>query len=244
MQQILVSDIPVDVVRKDIKNMHLSVHPPTGRVRIAVPLQTREDELRLFAISKIHWIRKHQRGYQAQLRQSPREYVDRESHYFLGQRYLLKIIEQDGPGQVALSGKNRIDLYVRPGSSRDQRQRVMLDWYRSELKQRIPPLIAKWEQITGIQVQDWGVKHMKTKWGSCSIEAGRIWLNLELAKLPERCLEYVVLHEMVHLLSRHHNDQFVARMNKFMPRWRSARDEMQSFVLGVPEWEFESVRDD
>ncbi|MBI4630692.1 MAG: M48 family metallopeptidase, partial [Chloroflexi bacterium] len=159
-----------------------------------------------------------------------------ESHYFQGNRYRLNVVERNDIRQVIIRNKKMIDLYVRPKSKLAQRERVMTSWYRAHLKQSIPPLIAKWEKIMGVHVAAWGVKHMKTKWGTCHPEAQRIWLNLELAKKSTRCLEYIVVHELVHLLERHHNEAFVAYMNKFLPQWRTLRAELNREPLAHEEW--------
>lgn len=226
-----IGSIEVDVVKKDIKNIHLAVYPPTGRVRIASPLAMEDESIRLFAISKLAWIKKQQKDLQNQERQSKRMYVTGESHYFKGIRYLLNVIYRDAPPKVVLKNKKYIDLYVRPDSSLEKRKEVLIEWYRDQLKQQIPPLIEKWEQIMDLEVNDWGVKRMRTKWGTCNIEAKRIWLNLELAKKPERCLEYVVVHEMAHLMERHHNERFVALLDRFLPQWRKVRGELNGMVL-------------
>lgn len=238
MQQITISDIVIDVERKNIKNLHLSVHPPTGRVRIASPLRVDDDAVRLFAISKIDWIKKHQAKFDAQERQSPRQYVSGESHYVRGDRYLLDVTIQSTAPRVQIRNKKYIDLFVRPNSAVAQRERVMNNWYRQQLQEQVPPLLEKWQSIIGVQPDNWQIKQMKTRWGTCNIEARRIWLNLELAKKPESCLEYVIVHELVHLLERTHNARFVALMNKFMPSWRTLKDELNRFPLSHPEWEY------
>lgn len=226
MKQITISNIKVDVVRKDIKNMHLAVYPPTGRVRIAAPLSVKEETVRLFAISKLGWIKRHQRSFEKQERETPRTYVERESHYFQGKRYLLRLKTTTGAGYVDLKGKTYLDLYVKEGATLAYKRKVLNEWYRSALKQLIPDLIAHWERKLQVTVNDWGVKQMKTKWGSCNIEAKRIWLNLELAKKPVHCLEYIIVHEMVHLLERHHNDRFLAYMDYYLPNWKQLRAEL------------------
>jgi len=231
MHQIIVGELVIDVVRKDIKNLHLAVYPPDGRVRIATPLKLDDEAVRLFAISRIAWIKKHQAQFDAQPRQSKREFVSGESHYFQGHRYLLNVIYHQGAPKIAIRNKTYIDLYVGEDRTEAQRKRVMMEWYRQHLKNDIPPLIAKWEEVMGVTVNDWGVKQMKTKWGTCNIEAGRIWLNLELAKKPNHCLEYIVVHEMLHLLERHHNERFVAYMNKFLPNWRFYKEELNRYPL-------------
>ena len=228
----------MDVVRKDIKNLHLAVYPPDGRVRVAVPLLVDDEAVRLAVISRLTWIRRQQTKFEKQERQSAREYVSGESHYYQGNRYLLNVIYRDGVPKVVVRNNTTIDLFVRPGSDTAQRERVMLAWYRRQLKQLVPPLIAKWEAIIGVEVAEWRVKQMKTRWGTCNPEAGRIWLNLELVKKPVACLEYIIVHEMVHLLERQHNDRFVAYMDKFMPQWRLVRDELNQAPLGHATWEY------
>ncbi len=236
MYQITVNDITVDVENKEIKNMHLGVYPPNGRVRVSTPMNIDDEAVRLFIISKISWIRKQQRLFKEQARQTEREFVSGESHYVWGERYLLNVIYQKGNPQIVLRNKAYLDLYVREDSGQAQRQRVMTEWYRKQLKEAIPGLIDKWEVVIGVKVNDWGVKLMKTKWGTCNIEAGRIWLNLELAKKPERCLEYIIVHEMMHLLERDHNERFVALMDQFMPKWRIHRDELNALPLRQEKW--------
>ena len=238
MHQILVRGLKVDVVRKDIKNLHLGVYPPEGRVRVAAPLRVNDEAIRLAVISKLPWIKRQQNRFLSQERQSEREYVYRENHYFFGQRYLLNVIEHAGQSRVEIQNKTRIDLYVPPGSDELKREQVLLAWYRRELKDLIPSLIKKWEEIIGVTVEDWGVKKMKTKWGSCNINERRIWLNLELAKKPVECLEYVVVHEMVHLLERNHNDRYKQLMDQFMPQWRQNRDILNQSPLSHEAWTY------
>ena len=236
MHQIMVNNLVVDVARKDIKNLHLAVYPPDGRVRVAAPLRVDDEAVRLAVISKLAWIKRQQAKFEGQERQSAREYVTGESHYYWGKRYLMNVIYHDAPPKVVIRNKTKLDLFVRTGSDTAQRERVLLAWYRQQIKQAIPPLIAKWEAIIGVQVADWGVKRMKTKWGTCTIEARRIWLNLELIKKPPNCLEYIIVHEMVHLLERLHNDRFVAYMDKFMPQWRLFREELNQAPLAHETW--------
>ena len=236
--QIKVSGLTVDVVRKDIKNLHLAVYPPAGRVRVAVPLRVSEEAVRLAVVSRLGWIKKQRSKFISQARQSEREYVSGESHYFQGQRYRLNVIYQNGASRVVIRNKSAIDLYVRTGSDREQRERVMLVWYRQCLKEQIPALLEKWEPVLGVRVADWRVRQMKTKWGTCNTRAGRIWLNLELAKKSAQCLEYIVVHEMVHLLERHHNDHFTELMSRFMPQWKLHREELNRSVLGHEGWEY------
>lgn len=238
MEQLTISDITIDVVRKDIKNIHLAVYPPTGRVRIAAPLKVNDDAIRLFAISKLGWIKRNQRKFDRQERIPAREYKERESHYFQGRRYLLNIIEHDAAPKVVLKSKKYIELHVRPDTTKEKCHEIMTEWYRKELKSQIPEIIAKWEKILNVEVNDWHVKQMKTKWGSCNIDKKRILLNLELAKKPERCLEYIVVHEMIHLLERHHNDRFLYYMDTYLPNWRQLKDELNKSLVSHADWSY------
>jgi len=238
MEQIIISNIKIDVVRKDTKNIHLAVYPPTGRVRIAAPLRINDDAIRLFAISKLGWIKRHQRKFEGQERISPREYKNRESHYYQGKRYLLNIIEDDKPPKVVLKNKTYIDLYVRPQTPTDKRHEIMNEWYRVQLKKQIPELIEKWEKKLNVKVGEWQVKLMKTKWGSCNIEKKRIWINLELAKKPINCLEYLVVHEIVHLIERHHNDKFLYYMDKYLPDWKQIKTELNKLPVSHADWNY------
>lgn len=233
-KQIHIAELRIDVVRKDIKNLHLAVYPPNGRVRVASPLQVDDEAVRLFLISRLNWIRRQQSKFEKQARQPVREFVSGESHYFQGKRYLLNVIYRNEPPKVAIRSKKYIDLCIREGSDRDKREKIMLDWYRQELKQATPAIIEKWEKIMNLKVYDWGIKRMKTKWGTCNIEAKRIWLNLELIKKPTQCLEYVIVHEMAHFLERNHNDRFVAYLDQYLPNWRLIKEELNQFVIDYP----------
>lgn len=236
MYQLDIGGFKVDVVRKDIKNIHLSVYPPEGRVRIAAPLDVEDENIRLFIISKLPWIKKSQRKFQYQDRQPKRAFLERESHYFEGRRYLLNVIEHNAPAKVVIRNKTYMDLYVRPGATKEQCQKVLNEWYRKQLKGKIPVIIEKWEKIIGVNVLDCSVKLMKTRWGTCNVEKKRILINLELAKKPLSCLEYIVVHEMIHLLERHHNERFLYYMNQFMPRWKSLKEELNRFPVSHGEW--------
>lgn len=225
-----VSGIDVDVIKKDIKNIHLAVYPPTGRVRLSSPLSMKRESLRLFIISKLGWIKKHIRNMKSQIREPEREYIQGESHWVEGQRYLLNIIEKEASPKVEIRNKKYLDLYIRPDSDKAKREEVMREWYRDRLKEQIPELITKWEDKLGVEIKDWGVKLMKTKWGSCNIEDRRIWLNLELAKKSPDLLDYIVLHEMAHLLERNHNDRYKAILDKHMPSWKKRREKLNEVV--------------
>ncbi len=238
MHQITIGGLVVDVVRKNIKNLHLGVYPPEGRVRVAAPLLVNDEAVKLAVISKLSWIKRQQSQFKTQERQSVREYISRESHYYLGSRYLLNVIYHKGLGHVTIRNKRTLDLYVPEGADTAQREKVMLAWYRNQIKILIPPLIEKWEPIVGVKVDSWGVKKMKTKWGSCNREASRIWLNLELIKKPPQCLEYIVAHEIMHLLERNHTDRFMALMDQFLPQWRLYKDELNHRPLAHETWKY------
>src|SRR5579863_5337875 len=235
---IRVSGLPVQIVRKDIRNLHLGVYPPNGRVRVAAPLKVINDAVRLAVIGKLGWIKRQQARFEGQHRQSKRDMISGESHYFLGQRYRLRVFSHEGAAKVFVRNKSTIELHVRPESEADHRIQVLQRWYRRQLKDLIPPMIERWEETIGAKVAAWGVKKMKTKWGSCNTEASRIWLNLELAKKPIQCLEYIVVHEMVHLLERHHNDRFTKLMDSAMPQWRLRRAELNRAPLGHATWRY------
>ena len=237
-RHITVSGIKVEVVRKNIKNLHLGVYPPYGRVRVAAPLVVSDEAVRLAVIEKLGWIKRQKAKFAEQPRQTQREMVNGESHYFLGQRYRLRVHERDAPASVAVRGVASLDLFVRPGASAEQREAVLLHWYREQLKALIPPLLEKWQPILGVQAGHWGIKKMKTKWGSCNPTAKRLWFNLELAKKPVLCLEYIVVHELVHLLERNHTERFTALMNGFLPNWSMCRATLNSGVLGHEVWAY------
>ena len=233
-----VHGLSVEVVRKDIKNFYIGVHPPNGQVRVSAPLAFDDTNIRMAVITRLGWIRRQQRAFEGQERQSPREYVSGESHYFAGRRYRLKVIEHDSPPKVWLLNNTRIALSVRPGSDRDTRETVMQRWYRRHLQEQLPPLLEKWEPKLGVSVDEVRIKKMKTLWGSCNIEAKRIWLNLELAKKPSSCLVYILVHEMVHLLERKHNDRFRAFMDEFLPQWQTYQDALNRAPLAYEDWEY------
>lgn len=228
-------EIAVDVILKDIKNIHLSVLPPLGKVRIAAPQRMDLDTIRVFAITKLAWIKSQQKKLREQQRETPREYLDRESHYVWGKRYLLRIIEADAAPQVELK-HNKMILRLRPGSGSEKRQEVVDAWFREQIKTTAPALVAKWEGLMGVSMGKLFVQKMKTRWGSCSPGPGNIRLNTELAKKPLQCLEYIVAHELAHLLERHHNERFVALMDAHMPQWRQYREILNSLPLAHQAW--------
>jgi len=235
--QIQLGEIAVDVIRKDIKNVHLSVYPPAGRVRISAPSHMHLDTIRVFAISKLGWIKKEQKKIREQERETPREFLERESHYVWGKRYLLEVEEGDQPPLVAVENR-RLVLHVRPGTDPPKREAIVEQWYREQVKAAIPPLIAKWEPKMGVRVDRFFVQRMKIKWGRCSPTRRTIRLNTELAKKPPECLEYLVVHEMVHLLEPTHNQRFVALMDRLMPHWRTLRDLLNKLPVRHERWRF------
>lgn len=237
-QYLSVSGLRVEIVRKDIQNLHLGVYPPDGRVRAAVPSRMSDEAARLAVISRLPWIRKQRAQFAAQPRQSAREIVSGESHYFLGKRYRLRVVRQEGPAKVFVRGKSRIELHVRDAADLAERERALLGWYRRALRETARELLAKWQDILGVQVADCRIKRMKTRWGTCSVDAGRIWLNLELAKKPVPCIEYVLVHELTHLLERTHSERFVALMDRHLPQWRSIRDELNTAPLAHESWQW------
>ena len=237
VRQLKLGDITVDVVLKDIKNVHLSVHPPTGRVRISAPSRMSLDNVRVFAISKLGWIKQQQKKLQEQDRETPREYLDRESHYVWGKRYLLTVIESDQAPSVELK-HSRMLLRVRPGTDEKRRQALVEGWFREQLKNAVPPLIIRWEPLLEVKVKRFFVQRMKTKWGSCNPSAGNIRLNTELAKKPPECLEYIVVHEMAHLLEPTHNAHFRALMDRFMPKWQFYLDQLNRLPVSHESWTY------
>lgn len=235
--QIIVHHLTVDVVRKSIKNLHLGVYPPEGRVRVAVPLAVSDDAVRRAVIGKLGWIKRQQANFRGQPRQGKREMIDGESHYFQGQRYRLRIVESSATPKVVLN-KSRLELHVRSEATPEERERLLHRWYRASLKELVVPMLEKWQPVVGVQALHWGVRKMKTRWGSCNAEASRIWLNLELAKKPVPCLEYVLIHELVHLRERRHDDRFRALMDQAMPQWQTWREELNHAPLSHEGWDY------
>ena len=235
VSHIKLGDIAVDVVLKDIKNVHLSVHPPSGRVRIAAPEHMNLDTIRVFAVSKLAWIQKQQKKLREQERETCREYLDRESHYVWGKRYLLRIVEVDGAPAVELKAGNMI-LRVRSGASVEARGAIVSKWYREQLKAAIPGLVAKWEPILGVNAERVFVQKMKTKWGTCNPDGRSIRLNTDLAKKPPPYLEYILVHELTHLIEKTHNDRFTALMDQFMPQWPQYRELLNTSPLTHEDW--------
>ena len=234
-QRFDLAELQVDVAFKDIKNVHLSVYPPNGRVHISAPSRMNLDTIRVYAISKLDWIRRQQRKVRAQARETPREYLDRESHFVWGKRYLLQLIDVDGAASVELN-HSQILLSVRPGAGVDRCEEVLGAWYREQIRNAARPLIAKWEQRLEVSVGHLFVQRMRTRWGSCNPKRGSIRLKTELAKKPPECLEYVVVHEMAHLLVPNHGDRFMAVLDRSLPGWRQVRQTLNSAPLAHEDW--------
>ena len=237
VSQIKLGDIAVEVVLKDIKNVHLSVYPPAGRVRISAPKRMNMETIRVFAISKLAWIKKQQEKLREQERETPREYIDRESHYVWGKRYLLTISERDERPAIELT-HSHVLLRVREGTDEIRRQALLESWYRERLKEAVSPLLDKWQPLLGVAVERFFVQRMKTKWGSCNHLGRTIRLNTELAKKPPECLEYIVVHELVHLLEPTHNAHFVALMDRFMPKWQFHRQVLNRLPVRRETWSY------
>lgn len=233
-----VGSIEALVIRKPIKNLHLSVLPPLGKVRVTAPLGMKDDAIRTLLATRLAWIRKQQAKFQAQQRQTQRQYVSGESYYFLGRRYRLEVLYENRSPRVELKGKNRIILWVRAQSNVVKRQDVMMEWYRKELRNVLDEVISKWRKKIGVQPESWGIRKMKTRWGTCNQKTRRIWINLELAKKPITSIEYVVLHELLHLIEKKHNERFVGLMTKYLPKWRSEKEELNRFILSHEKWNY------
>jgi predicted metal-dependent hydrolase len=231
-----VAGMNVDVVRNDIKHLHIGVYPPVGRIRVAAPDRLDDEAIRLAVIHRLPWIKRQRKQLQAAERQSEREMVSGETHYVWGVGRRLAVVERPGRRRVEVQGGQRLTLSVPAGTDAETRRRVLDDWYRDQLRARIPALIARWEPRVGRRVAHWQTKRMKTKWGSCNPDAGRLWFNLELVKKPPRCLEYIAVHEMVHLVERSHGERFTDLMDALLPDWRTRRDELNGAPLAHEEW--------
>lgn len=233
-----VGSLAVTINRKVIKNLHISVLPPEGAVRISAPQHLSDIAIRRAIVPRIPWIKKQQRSFLDQPRQSEREMVSGESHYSFGKRYRLEVTERRGRHEIHILGKSKLELRVNPGTSHQGRLKVMEDWYRQTLKAEASQLLPRWLGVMGLEGCDWRIKRMKTMWGSCNAAAGRIWLNLELAQKPPECLEYILVHELVHLFERHHNNRFRALMELYLPDWQERRDLLNNSPLANAEWRY------
>ena len=232
-----VAGIGVDVVYKDIKNLHISVYPPIGRVRVAAPERLDEEVIRLALVQRLPWIKRQRAQLQDAARQSARELINGESHYVWGQRLRLQVVADSGRPRVEVGG-TKLTLRVAPDASSEQKARTLERWYRTELKQAVSTVVEKWEPVLGQRVEGWTVRRMKTKWGSCNPVSRRLWFNLELAKKHPACLEYIVVHEMTHLSERNHTQRFIELMDQRLPNWRALRDELNGAPLAEEEWHY------
>jgi len=231
-----VGGLHISVVRKPIKNLHLGVYPPDGRVRVAAPVAISDAAVRVAVIGRLRWIKQKQAGFEGQSRESAREMTSGESHFYRGRRYRLQVVESDGPPRVELRGHHAMVLHVRPGWNAEDRERLLQRWYRDRLREIVSPLLMRWQDDLGVEVHEWGIKRMKTKWGSCNPKARRIWLNLELIKKPPACLEYVLVHELTHLVVAKHDDRFLRLMDRHLPTWRHRRAELNATPLAKEAW--------
>jgi predicted metal-dependent hydrolase len=232
-----IGGISIEVLKKDIKNVHLGVYPPEGHVRISAPLRMNLEAVRAFVVTKVGWIKRQRQKFQSQARESRREYLERESHFVWGRRYLMHVVEADVASSVELE-HNRVVLRVRPGADELRRQSIVDEWYRTELKAAAWPLIHKWQPLLGVRVDRLFVQKMKTMWGSCTPEKRSIRLNAYLSRKPPTCLEYILVHEMAHLIEKRHNDRFLAIMDSYMPQWRTHRDQLNSAPLAHEDWTY------
>jgi predicted metal-dependent hydrolase len=237
MEQVQLGDIKIEVELKNIKNIHLSVYPPNGKVRIAAPERMSLDTIRIYAISKLGWIKKQQAKLRGAERETRRDYVTKENQYFLGKRYLLTVMINNSKPLVYIK-HNRFVLQVRPKTNRAKRKEIIESWYREQLKELVPKLINQHQKVMNVMVDEFAVRKMKTKWGTCNREAGRIWFNLELAKKPIECIEYIVVHEMVHFLERAHNSRFIAYMDKYLPDWKSRKQLLNRLPVSHIDWDY------
>lgn len=230
-------DMEVEIIQKKIKNIHLSVYPPNGHVRVSAPETMATETIRNYVISKLSWIKKQQQKLKSQVREAPREYFDRESHYFSGKRFLLKVVEQESNPQVSLS-HSQIVLQVRPGTNETQKRALLDTWYRQQLRDKIDVLLDKWEKKMGVKTTKYSIRKMKTKWGNCTPITRALRINLELAKKPPEHLEYIIVHELAHILEPSHNVSFIALMDKFLPKWRLYREELNTLPVCHENWKY------
>ena len=232
MDKIIVENIEIEIYKKNIKNINLSVHPPYGDVRMSVPDRMEDESIKSYAKSKLSWIKKQRLKYKVQEKTISNKVVSGEYHSLFGKRYLLMVTETKGKQYVELINECII-LHVRENSSQEKREKLIYEFYRTKLKESVPDYIEKWEKIIGVSVNEWGIKLMKTKWGTCNIRSKKIWINLELAKKSHRCLEYIVVHELIHLIERYHNRTFYDYMEKFLPDWKNIKKELNGIVCEI-----------
>lgn len=231
MDIITVSDISAEVEWKNIKNIHLTIYPPNARIHVSAPMKMTEDAVRLFLITKLPWIKQRVSAILNQNRQTPREYVSGENHYYKGHRYRLKVVYHNAPPRVEIQGNEYIVLFVREGATEERRAEILREWYRSEFKALLPDMISKWEDVLGVKANKWEVKQMKTLWGSCNHRTRNIIFNLELIKKPISCIEYIVVHELLHIKVRLHNEEYTRLLDRHFPNWRQLKEELNEFVV-------------
>lgn len=233
----IVGNLEALVVHKPVKHLHLSVLPPHGKVRVTVPLDTKDDQVRVFLTTKLAWIRKQQAKFLNQRRQSQRKYVSGETYYYLGQPYRIRVEKVVDKAEVELMGNETMILRVEAKSSTERKEQIVTEWYREKLKELINDMIPKWHKKIKVQLKHWRIQRMKTRWGTCNPDTGLILLNLELIKKPVECIEYVLVHEWLHLLEPKHNDNFIALLTKHFPKWKLAKDELNRFILSYERWD-------
>ncbi len=224
-------DIEITVVRKRVKNINLAIYPPYGEVWVSAPQRSSDELIRSVISSRLQWIRKKREALLARALPAPVHMVTNERHLVFGQEYQLLVIERTGPSKVSITCDNQLHLVVKPGTESEKKKAILYEWYRARLRERIPNLVDKWQRIVGVEINEWRIRRMKTRWGTCNISDKRIWLNLELARPPLQCLEYVIVHELVHLLERYHNRNFWSLMDRFMPDWEKRRAELQKLPV-------------
>lgn len=232
-----IAGLEVNIIKKEIKHLHLNILPPKGKIRVSVPNNVDNETIRLFVISKLPQIKKQIKIFQEQQRETKREYISGESHYFQGNRYMLNVIYHDSNPKIVLKNKKQIDFYIKKGLSREQREKHFLKWYREELELLLNKIIPKWEKIINIKLNESKIKIMKTKWGTCNHKDKRIWINLELIKKPIIHLEYIIVHELVHLIEETHSERFIQYMNNFMPLWKLHKQELNKLSLSYQDWD-------
>ena len=235
-----ISDLDIYTVRKDIQNIHLSVYSPNGRIRVAAPLSTTDEKIRLVVLSKIAWIKKQQAKFLEQDCEPKREYVSGESHFLMGKRYLLNVTQKNAKPMIMIKRTSQIEMCIRPNSDIEKREKLMNNFYRLELKKQVIPLLEKWKRTTGIEIKELKIRKMKTRWGSCNPKQKRVWLNLELAKKPLHCIEYVLVHELAHIVEKKHDAKFKSLMTSFMPNWKQYKHELNYAKLSYSKWEIVS----
>jgi len=231
-----VGGVEAIVLYKPVKNLHLNILPPTGRVRVTAPQNMNDDAIRTFLATRISWIKKMQSKFVRQERQTPREYASGESHYLFGSRYRLEIIEHDSRPKIEIKGKNKIVFYVKPETKTLKREKIMQEWYRDKLREYLDKTLPKWEKKIGTKAKFWGIRRMKTRWGTCNHKDKNVWFNLELAKIPEHCINYVIAHELIHLVEEKHSSRFTKLMDTYLPKWKNTKEELNQLILAHEDW--------